>query len=45
MIKKNQLKSEYQYGFSDTNTSTVSLEKGLSENVIRKISKIKSEPK
>ncbi|GHU34818.1 hypothetical protein FACS1894166_12710 [Bacilli bacterium] len=45
MIKKVQLQNEYLYGFSDANTSTVSLEKGLSEGVIRKISKIKNEPK
>jgi hypothetical protein len=36
---------DYQYGFSDQNTSVVSLKKGLSIDVIKKISAIKQEPK
>jgi hypothetical protein len=36
---------DYQYGFSDTNTSVISLKKGLSIDVIKRISKIKQEPK
>ncbi|MDR0675134.1 MAG: Fe-S cluster assembly protein SufB [Mycoplasmataceae bacterium] len=36
---------EYQYGFSDKHTNMFSLEKGLSIDVIKKISKIKKEPK
>ncbi|MDR1234538.1 MAG: Fe-S cluster assembly protein SufB [Mycoplasmataceae bacterium] len=36
---------EYEYGFSDINTSIVSLKKGLSVDVIKKISVIKDEPK
>jgi hypothetical protein len=38
-------KQEYLYGFSDTNTNKVSLKKGLSIDVIKKISQIKDEPK
>jgi hypothetical protein len=36
---------DYQYGFSDQDTATVSLKKGLSVDVIKKISQIKQEPK
>jgi hypothetical protein len=36
---------EYEYGFSDKDTVKVSLKKGLSVDVIKKISQIKQEPK
>ncbi|MDR0739734.1 MAG: Fe-S cluster assembly protein SufB [Mycoplasmataceae bacterium] len=44
---KNNLASqkEYQYGFSDANTSFISFKKGLSIDVIKRISKLKNEPK
>jgi len=35
---------EYQYGFSDLDKSVYKTEKGLNENVVRKISEIKKEP-
>jgi Fe-S cluster assembly protein SufB len=35
---------EYQYGFSDPDISVFKTEKGLNENVVRKISEIKKEP-
>lgn len=35
---------EYQYGFSDPDTSVFKTEKGLNEDVVRKISLIKREP-
>lgn len=35
---------EYQYGFSDPDISVYKTEKGLSENVVRKISEMKKEP-
>ena len=35
---------EYQYGFSDPDISIFKTEKGLNENVVRKISEIKKEP-
>jgi hypothetical protein len=38
-------KTEYAYGFSDEDTSKVSIEKGLTIDTIKKISKLKSEPK
>jgi hypothetical protein len=34
----------YKYGFQDTNLNQISLNKGLSEAVVRKISAIKREP-
>jgi hypothetical protein len=37
--------TDYQYGFSDQNTSVISLKKGLSISVIKQISRIKAEPK
>jgi len=35
---------DYQYGFSDPDTSVFKTEKGLNEGVVRKISEIKNEP-
>lgn len=35
---------EYQYGFSDPDVSVYKTEKGLNENVVRKISEMKKEP-
>ena len=35
---------EYQYGFSDPDISVYKTEKGLNENVVRKISEMKNEP-
>ena len=37
-------KSEYQYGFHDNNVNIETFDKGLSEDVVRRISEIKSEP-
>jgi hypothetical protein len=44
MSKLNKNK-EYEYGFSDKGTAKLSLKKGLSVEVIKKISEIKHEPK
>ena len=38
------LKSEYKYGFHDNNVNIETFDKGLSEDVVRRISEIKSEP-
>jgi hypothetical protein len=35
----------YVYGFSDKDTAKISLKKGLSIDVIKRISQIKQEPK
>lgn len=40
---QDNLKKEYEYGFHDDDTSVLKLEKGLSKDVIRKISQIKGE--
>ena len=37
-------KNEYQYGFHDTNVNVETFDKGLSEDVVRRISEIKDEP-
>jgi hypothetical protein len=37
--------TNYQYGFSDQDTNLFSLKKGLSVDIIKKISQIKQEPK
>jgi Fe-S cluster assembly protein SufB len=37
-------KSEYKYGFHDNNVNIETFDKGLSEDVVRRISEIKSEP-
>ena len=41
---KQQLAGEYKYGFHDDVENVYEFQKGLSENVVRKISKIKNEP-
>ena len=38
------VKSEYKYGFHDNNVNIETFDKGLSEDVVRRISEIKSEP-
>ncbi len=35
---------EYQYGFHDPENASVRFDKGLSEQVVRDISKLKNEP-
>lgn len=44
MDDKNFLNEEYKYGFKDEDISVFKTQKGLSEEVIREISKIKNEP-
>ena len=44
MDDKNFLNEEYKYGFNDEDISVFKTQKGLSEEVIREISKIKNEP-
>ena len=41
---KTQLSGEYQFGFHDDVTNVFEFKKGLSETVVRQISKIKKEP-
>lgn len=45
MVKKSSLKSEYKYGFQDKDHSIIKFPKGLTLNVVKKISAIKKEPK
>lgn len=42
--KELNLSNEYEYGFHDEDTSVFKTQKGLSEEVVRTISKIKKEP-
>lgn len=44
MKKKNLEFDDYKYGFSDDDTSIYKTEKGLNEEIIKEISKIKNEP-
>ncbi len=44
MSNKDILEKEYKYGFKDNDVSIFKTEKGLNENIIRQISKIKDEP-
>ncbi|WPL38562.1 Fe-S cluster assembly protein SufB [Malacoplasma iowae] len=44
MIDKKEINIEYEYGFNDGDNAIIKFEKGLNEEVIRKISKIKNEP-
>ncbi len=44
MIDKKEIDHEYQYGFSDKEKPIIEFERGLSEEVVRKISQIKEEP-
>lgn len=44
-MEKNNFKNEYQYGFIDDDVSIYKTDKGLSEDIVREISKIKKEPK
>jgi len=39
------MKCDYKYGFNDGEIGILKLEKGLNEDIIRKISKLKGEPK
>jgi Fe-S cluster assembly protein SufB len=43
-VTEQATKSEYQYGFHDNNVNIETFDKGLSEDVVRRISEIKSEP-
>ncbi len=45
MIKKKDINTKYEYGFSDKDNAIIKFNKGLNEEVIRNISKIKNEPK
>ena len=42
--KNLDLKNEYEYGFHDEDVSVYKTEKGLNEETVRMISKIKNEP-
>ena len=42
--KELNLSNEYEYGFHDEDTSVFKTQKGLNEEVVRTISKIKKEP-
>jgi len=42
---KNYLDTEYKYGFKDPEKFSFKADKGLNENIIKQISKIKNEPK
>lgn len=44
-LKKNEIKSKYEYGFSDGDNSIHKFPKGLSREVVKLISEIKNEPK
>ena len=44
MIDKKEIDQEYKYGFSDKEKPIIEFERGLSEEVVRKISQIKEEP-
>ncbi len=44
-MKKNNLNKNYKYGFNSKTKSAVELSRGLSKDVIKKISAIKDEPK
>lgn len=44
MIEKKEIDQEYKYGFSDGDNSILNTNKGLSVDVIKKISSIKNEP-
>ena len=41
---KNLLDTEYKYGFSQPEKFSFKTKKGLNENIVRQISKIKNEP-
>ena len=43
-VTEQAIKSEYKYGFHDNNVNIETFDKGLSEDVVRRISEIKSEP-
>lgn len=45
MISKKEINTKYEYGFKDKEKSIIKFEKGLSEEIVREISKIKNEPK
>ena len=40
----NNAVGDYQYGFHDPENATIRFDKGLSEQVVRDISKLKEEP-
>lgn len=44
MIDKKDIKMNYEYGFSDKDNSIIKFEKGLNEDIIKKISALKNEP-
>ena len=43
-IKPEEIVSDYKYGFSDSENAVTKFDKGLSEQVVRDISKLKNEP-
>ena len=45
MKNKLKLNKDYKYGFKDEDTSILKTPKGLNEDIIREISKLKNEPK
>lgn len=44
MLNKKELANKYKYGFSDKTTTSFQIKKGLNEEVVRLISKLKKEP-
>lgn len=44
-LKKNEIKSKYEYGFSDGDNSIKKFSKGISREIVQLISEIKNEPK
>jgi Fe-S cluster assembly protein SufB len=44
MVDKEQLSEEYRYGFHDEDTSILKTAKGISEKIVRQISRLKGEP-
>ena len=45
MDKDNIPRDEYRYGFNDKDVSIMKTDKGISEAIVRQISRLKNEPK
>ena len=45
MDKDNIPQDEYRYGFNDKDVSILKTDKGISEAIVRQISRLKKEPK
>ncbi len=43
-LRPDEIVSDYKYGFNDSETAVTKFDKGLSEKVVRDISKLKNEP-